>query len=78
MKSALVCAAQAPFVTGGAEILVRDLAAKLAGRGFRVDVVSVPFHAHPPSEVVRQALVARYGPQRWPGIAVDIDPLSVM
>jgi glycosyltransferase involved in cell wall biosynthesis len=59
MRSALVCAAQAPFVTGGAEILVRDLAAKLVGRGFRVDVVSVPFHAHPPSEVVRQALAWR-------------------
>jgi primosomal protein N' (replication factor Y) (superfamily II helicase) len=29
-------------------------------------------------EAVRQALVTRYGPQRWPGIAVDIDPLSVM
>ena len=59
MKSAIVCAAQAPFVTGGAEILVRDLAAKLSGRGFKVDVVSVPFHAYPPSEVVRQALAWR-------------------
>ena len=59
MKSALVCTAQAPFVTGGAEILARDLAAKLAGRGFQADVVSVPFHAYPPSEVVRQALVWR-------------------
>jgi hypothetical protein len=59
MRSALVCAAQAPFVTGGAEILVRDLAAKLSGRGFKVDVVAVPFHAYPQSEVVRQALAWR-------------------
>jgi len=59
MKSVLVCAAQAPFVTGGAEILVRELAANLARRGFRVDVVNVPFHGHPPSEVVRQALAWR-------------------
>ena len=29
-------------------------------------------------EAVKAALVARYGPQRWPGIAVDVDPLSVM
>jgi primosomal protein N' (replication factor Y) len=29
-------------------------------------------------EAVRQALVARYGPRRWPGIVVDVDPLSVM
>ncbi len=27
---------------------------------------------------VQQALVARYGPQRWPGIVVDVDPLTVM
>jgi len=59
MKSVLVCAAQAPFVTGGAEILVRDLAATLHRRGFRVDVVSVPFHAHPPRDTVRQALAVR-------------------
>jgi glycosyltransferase involved in cell wall biosynthesis len=59
MRSVLVCAAQAPFVTGGAEVLVRELAAQLSQRGFRVDVVAVPFHAHPPSEVVRQALAWR-------------------
>ena len=29
-------------------------------------------------DAVRDALVARYGPQRWPGIAVDVDPLTVM
>ena len=59
MKTVLVCAAQAPFVTGGAEILVRELTAHLTRRGFRTDVVSVPFHGHPPSEIVRQALAWR-------------------
>ncbi|HUL79800.1 MAG TPA: glycosyltransferase family 4 protein [Vicinamibacteria bacterium] len=59
MKSVLVCAAQAPFVTGGAEILVRELTGSLVRRGYRADVVSVPFHAHPPAEVVRQALAWR-------------------
>ena len=59
MKSVLVCAAQAPFVTGGAEIHVRELVASLKARGFRVDVVSLPVHAHPPSEVARQALAWR-------------------
>jgi primosomal protein N' (replication factor Y) len=29
-------------------------------------------------EAVRAALVARYGETRWPGVAVDVDPLSVM
>ena len=59
MKTVLVCAAQAPFVVGGAEILVQDLRENLARRGFRVDVASVPFAAYPPSEVVRQALAWR-------------------
>jgi glycosyltransferase involved in cell wall biosynthesis len=59
MKSVLVCAAQAPFVTGGAEIHVRELVVNLRRRGFRVDVVKVPFHGFPPSEVVRQALAWR-------------------
>jgi glycosyltransferase involved in cell wall biosynthesis len=59
MTSVLVCAVQSPFVTGGAEILVAELSASLSRRGFRVDVVNVPFHGHPPSELVRQALVWR-------------------
>jgi primosomal protein N' (replication factor Y) len=29
-------------------------------------------------EAVEAALVSRYGPQRWPGLAVDVDPLTVM
>jgi len=59
MKSILVCAVQTPYIRGGAEILVEDLRDRLAGRGFRVDVVSVPFRAYPPSEILRQALAWR-------------------
>jgi primosomal protein N' (replication factor Y) len=35
---------------------------------------------HRPSmrEAVRAAMTARYGEQRWPGVAVDVDPLTVM
>jgi primosomal protein N' (replication factor Y) len=29
-------------------------------------------------DAVKAALVARHGSQRWPGVAVDVDPLSVM
>jgi primosomal protein N' (replication factor Y) len=29
-------------------------------------------------EAVRRALVFRYGETRWPGVAVDVDPVSVM
>jgi glycosyltransferase involved in cell wall biosynthesis len=59
MKTALVCAVQAPFITGGAEILVSELRQNLARRGFRVDVASVPFKWYPVSEIVRQALAWR-------------------
>ena len=59
MKTVLVCAAQAPFITGGAEILVTELRANLERRGFRVDVAAVPFKWYPVSELVRQALAWR-------------------
>jgi glycosyltransferase involved in cell wall biosynthesis len=59
MKTVLVCGVQAPFVTGGAEILVSELRAKLERRGFRVDVANVPFKWYPVSEIVRQALAWR-------------------
>ena len=59
MKTVLVCGVQAPFITGGAEILVSELRANLERRGFRADVVNVPFKWYPVSELVRQALAWR-------------------
>jgi glycosyltransferase involved in cell wall biosynthesis len=59
MKTVLVCAAQAPFIVGGAEILVSELRAQLARRGFAADVANVPFKWYPVSELVRQALAWR-------------------
>jgi glycosyltransferase involved in cell wall biosynthesis len=59
MKTVLLCAAQAPFIVGGAEILVSELKANLERRGFRVDVAAVPFKWYPVSEIVRQALAWR-------------------
>ena len=59
MKTVLICSAQAPFVWGGAEILVSELRSHLERRGFRVDVAAVPFKWYPSSELVRQALVWR-------------------
>ena len=38
-----VCGVQIPYSTGGAEILVRSLAAQLAQRGFETETVFVPF-----------------------------------
>jgi glycosyltransferase involved in cell wall biosynthesis len=59
MKTVLIAAAQAPFITGGAEILVSELRTQLERRGFRVDVAAVPFKWYPVSEIVRQALAWR-------------------
>jgi glycosyltransferase involved in cell wall biosynthesis len=59
MKTVLVCGVQAPFITGGAEILVSELRVHLEHRGFRVDVANVPFKWYPVSEIVRQALAWR-------------------
>jgi glycosyltransferase involved in cell wall biosynthesis len=59
MRTALVCAVQAPFIVGGAEILVSELRANLERRGFKADVASVPFKWYPVSEIVRQALAWR-------------------
>ena len=59
MKTVLICAVQAPFTTGGAEILVQELHRNLERRGFRVDVASVPLKWYPVSEIVRQALAWR-------------------
>jgi glycosyltransferase involved in cell wall biosynthesis len=71
--SVLLCAVQAPFVLGGAEILVGELRQNLLRRGFRVDVVNVPFHGHPPSELVRQALTWRLLEVKEPtGEAIDL------
>lgn len=59
MKSVVICAAQAPFIVGGAEILVAELRQNLERRGFRVDVANVPFKWYPVSELPRQALAWR-------------------
>jgi len=59
MKTALVCAVQAPFVTGGAEILVGELKENLERHGYRVEVVEIPFRGVPVDAIVRQALVWR-------------------
>ncbi len=29
-------------------------------------------------DAVREALVSRYGDTRWPGVTVDVDPLTIL
>lgn len=48
-----VCAPQVPFVTGGAEEFVRGLAAELARRGHRVELVTMPYRWYPRRQLLR-------------------------
>ncbi|MBK5257593.1 MAG: glycosyltransferase family 4 protein [Vicinamibacteria bacterium] len=58
-RRVLICAAQAPFINGGAEMLVLSLQRELIRRGFVTDVAQVPFKWYPPEEIIRQALAWR-------------------
>ena len=58
-KRVLICAAQAPFITGGAEMLCTTLHRELQRRGFIADIAQVPFKWYPPEEILRQALAWR-------------------
>lgn len=73
MKTALVCAVQAPFVVGGAEILAAELRDELRRRGYRVDLVNVPFRWNPVAEIPRQALAWRLlDVEESNGVPVDL------
>jgi glycosyltransferase involved in cell wall biosynthesis len=51
----LILEAQVPFVHGGAEILVRQLAGALTARGHDPEIVSVPFRDYPKEELLAGA-----------------------
>ena len=55
----LICTPQVPFVSGGAELQVRDLKAAFIERGHAAEIVSIPFQWHPPARIVRSMLVWR-------------------
>lgn len=59
VRRILILEAQTPFVHGGAEILVRQLAGALRARGYDADVVSVPFKDEPHDEVMAHAAAWR-------------------
>ena len=59
LRRILVCEAQVPFVTGGAELLVRSLVGRLRAAGHETDVVSVPFKWYPKDEILAHAAAWR-------------------
>lgn len=59
MKRICICAAQVPFVRGGAETHVESLARELRRRDFEVDIVSLPFRDYPRSQLLKSCLIWR-------------------
>jgi len=55
----VVCEAQVPFVTGGAEYHVRELVRQLRQAGFDAELVSVPFKWYPKPEIAAHAAAWR-------------------
>ena len=58
MKIAL-CAAQVPFVKGGAEYHFDTLYAVLLKRDYEVEFIRFPFKWYPPKEIINHALIWR-------------------
>ena len=59
VRRVLILEAQTPFVHGGAEILVRQLADALRERGYEADIVSIPFRDEPREELMAHAAAWR-------------------
>src|SRR4029453_502779 len=59
VRTVLVCEAQVPFVTGGAEAHVRQLVGALRARGYEAELVSVPFTWNPKEEILAHAAAWR-------------------
>ena len=55
----LVCEAQTPFVTGGAEFHVRSLVDALIRHGYKTSIVSLPFKSYPKEEILPHAAAWR-------------------
>ncbi|HUF46890.1 MAG TPA: glycosyltransferase family 4 protein [Vicinamibacterales bacterium] len=58
-QTIVVCEAQVPFVTGGAEYHVRELVRQLQRSGFDAERVSVPFKWYPRVEIAAHAAAWR-------------------
>jgi len=59
VRTVVVCEAQVPFVHGGAETHVRELARELTARGYLAELVSIPFKWYPKDEILPHAAAWR-------------------
>ena len=59
IRTVVVCEAQVPFVTGGAEYHVRALVDQLRQHGFSTELVRLPFKEYPKEEILPHAAAWR-------------------
>ncbi len=59
VRTVVVCEARVPFVHGGAETHVRELARELTARGYLTELVSIPFKWYPKEEILPHAAAWR-------------------
>ena len=59
IRTVVVCEAQVPFVTGGAEYHVRALVDQLKKHGFSTELVRLPFKEYPTAEILPHAAAWR-------------------
>ena len=59
IRNVLICTAQVPFTTGGAESHVEGLRRALVEAGYNAEVAALPFKWYPPPEIMRGTLAWR-------------------
>jgi len=59
IRNIVICTAQVPFTTGGAELHVEGLRRAFVEEGYNAEVVALPFKWYPPHQIMRSALAWR-------------------
>jgi len=59
IRNILICTAQVPFTTGGAELHVEGLRRAFLDEGYNTEVVALPFKWYPPDQIMKSALAWR-------------------
>jgi len=59
VRTVLVCAVQVPLVEGGAESLSRELVRELRARGYRSELIALPYKWYPKEEIFTHAAAWR-------------------
>ncbi len=55
----VICESMVPFVTGGAELHIKNLAKAVKSEGLQADVISLPYEWDPPERILKSCLLWR-------------------